>query len=219
MNIINLFQQYIVISPEDIFSFDADDQFYQHAQLVSVHQGAALIKTQHGDQEAISVNSMRLVIRLIPESSSLLRNSPPVKKKPHTATSLGFPLDGLGIRSYSSQGASYAEPLFQGVVPVSNYTEPQYQGVVPNVQYPASAPPGTSSPVSSVIVATINVPVYVEIVTHQDGSQNINIYDQASYPSIGSVPSSPTQGVDMAFFLAEEERREKERLAFIMDYS
>lgn len=203
MSIINETRQFIAIKEGDVFSFTADDQHYGHATLLSVQQGSALIQTAGGAQEAIAIESMKLAIQLIPQPSPSTDSSAPLKVEQSKELAIGFPLENTSIRAYTFQGVQYAEPLYQGAVAISN-----------NPTLSSSGPQ-----VSSVTTVTINVPIIVEVTEFTDGSQNINIYEQTNYPPTGASLPPPTQRLDAAYLLAEEERRERERLAFLMDYS
>lgn len=201
MSIVNNTQQYVTVSAGEKLSFESDGQTYLHAKLLDIQKDSVLIETAMGGQEAIAIDSMKLIISLSPSSSKSISNIAPSRSETSKKIAIGFPLDQTGIKVYNKQGTLYADTLYQGVVPVSQ--NPAYSG--------------TGSPVSSVTVVTINVPVYVEIITLADGSQNVNIYDQANYPSVGT-PSYYPNGIHPAL-LAEEQRVEKERLDYLMNYS
>lgn len=203
MGIVNETQQYIAIKNGDIFSFTAEGQLYAHARLLGVQQRNALIQTVEGTQEAIAIESMKLIMQLQPQSPDPLDKPRPLKVERSKQFAIGFPLEKTDIRAYNYQGVEYAELLYEGAVPTSQNF----------------AVSGTGAQVNSVTTVTINVPVTIEIIEFTDGSHSVNIYENNNYPSGGTPPSPPTQGIDMASYLAEEERREKERLAFIMDYS
>ncbi|ETK23365.1 hypothetical protein [Pseudomonas sp. FH1] len=203
MSIINEIRQFIAIKEGEIFSFTADDQLYSHATLLRVQQGSALIKTAGGAQEAIAIEGMKLAIKLIPQPCPSTGSSVPLKVEQSKELAIGFPLENTGIRAYTYQGVQYAEPLYQGAVAISNN--------------PTLSSPGPQ--VSSVTIVTINVPIIVEITELTDGNHNINIYEQTNYPPTGASLPPPPQRLDVAYWRAEEERRERERLAFIMDYS
>ncbi|MHA4975755.1 hypothetical protein ACX0K2_04540 [Pseudomonas extremorientalis] len=162
-------QQFIPVVLGERFSFKADDQEYSNAQLQDIQGGSALIRTQAGQTEAISLESMRLLVTLEPND----RND-----NTSTATAvasggelaIGFPLAGLGLKAYTRQyGGIYGLP------------EPAFQGAVPELP-PSGAP--------SLTVVTIAVPVVMEIWSYSDGSQNVNVYPADSYPGFRAGPPS-----------------------------